>query len=191
MFSFFVLISGGANDPYVKLSFGSTWKEQTEKIDNSGASAAWSFKHTDMKLLPFLSIQSIKEKLLLEVYDWNQVTAHGLIGVGEIDFTSLVYDENDDDVVITAVLKNKVGVVTGSATVSFIQISTLVRHNTVWSPACSVQVKRIMLTDLKHVECVGFGENDPYVKLSLGGSSFQAETPRIDEAGNTAEWIIC
>ena len=65
----FIVLGGGASDPYCRIRFGSKMVETAVVKDN--CSPKWN----DLKQF---SVGKMDErKLTIQIFDWNQVTSHG------------------------------------------------------------------------------------------------------------------
>jgi len=79
-------ITTGLCDPYVKLSLGSILHKSTVKHKNRNP--VWNEEY----FFSFLDSDDAPSKLHIEVWDWNQVVQHSLIGSAVVDLEEIVLD---------------------------------------------------------------------------------------------------
>ena len=92
----------GKNDPYVKLALGG-WRYQTEYQDDAGSSCV--FEGVDITCPTTETILG-SENMEVEVYDYNDINAHALIGSGSFNLSKFV-DQRDTVLEFEVKLVNK------------------------------------------------------------------------------------
>jgi len=83
-------IMDARQDPYVKLKFGD-WEDKTHPKDQAGSDAFWDFLVMEC---PIYLEDVVANKLEIQVYDKNNITADKLIGTGEASIVKSITEES-------------------------------------------------------------------------------------------------
>ena len=105
----------GKNDPYVVLTLGG-WRYQTRYQDDAGSKCEWTNSTTDIgtsrsiiDLCCMVNKEMIlSEELVVEVFDYNDINAHAIIGTGKCSlgkYLTEVSETSDNTVIINLVNK--------------------------------------------------------------------------------------
>ncbi|RUS23038.1 hypothetical protein BC937DRAFT_93080 [Endogone sp. FLAS-F59071] len=82
-------VTGGKSDPYVRIMSGVQIRARTEVIE-SNLNPNWNEVH-------YVPVHSIRETLVLEVLDWNQVAKDKSLGATELDIRKLVKEVKEGE----------------------------------------------------------------------------------------------
>jgi len=81
--------TGGKSDPYVRIMSGEQIRAKTEVID-SNLNPVWNEFH-------YVPVHNIREILVLEVLDWNQVAKDRSLGATELDVRKLAKEVKEGE----------------------------------------------------------------------------------------------